>query len=459
MFCILYFLRNKFRAPTEPSQFSFIDTMNALLKLSLSCLLTATILTSCGKKDAPAENPSDEHAHEEHALTVELTQDQYRMAGIELGAVEMKNLSSVLKVNGMLDAPPQNVVSVSPRIGGYVRSTPLLQGLRVRKGQTLAVLEHEDVIRLKQDFLETRSRLEFAKAEFERQEALQKDNINAVKTFQQSASDYKSLQARNAALKQRLALIGVNGDNLREGDISATYSITSLMDGYVAEVNITLGKFVAPSDALCRIINTEHIHAELTVFERDAPKLRVGQRVRFTLVNETEERTAKVYLIGREITSDRTVRVHAHLEKEDGRLLPNTALKALIELGEQSVSAVPDAALVNMGGKEYIFITAEEKKEEHHHDDGEKHEPNEKEAAEKNDEHHEEHHEEHNDGAHFTFQMVEVKRGVAAGGFTEVMLPESFDRKTTKVVVKGAYSLLSQMKNAGESGGGDEHGH
>lgn len=434
--------------------------MNSFIKLSLSCLVASAILVSCGKKDAPAEKPTEEHAHEEHTPTVELTQDQYTMAGIELGAVEKKNLSSVVKVNGMLDAPPQNVVSVSPRIGGYIRSTPLLQGLRVRKGQTLAVLEHQDVATLQQEFLETRSRLEFAEAEFKRQEALQKENINAVKTFQQTAADYKSLQSRFASLKQRLALIGVNGDKLRDNDVSATYSITSPMDGYVAEVNVTLGQFVSPNDVVCRIINTSHVHAELTVFERDAPKLREGQRVRFTLVNETEERTAKVYLIGREITKDRTVRVHAHLDKDDGRLVPNTALKALIELGEQSVTAVPNAALVSADGKDYIFVAAEE----HHHEDGDKHEPNEKEAAHNDTDHKEgeaksdEHHEEHEHGKRFTFQMVEVKRGASAGGFTEVLLPEHFNRTATKIVVKGAYSVLSQMKNA-EGGGGDEHGH
>jgi cobalt-zinc-cadmium efflux system membrane fusion protein len=400
--------------------------MNPFIKLSLSCLIASAMLVSCGKKDAPVEKPTEEHTHEIHISTVELTQDQYTMAGIELGTVEMKNLSSVMKANGMLDAPPQNVVSISPRIGGYIRSTPLLQGLRVRKGQTLAVLEHQDVATLQQEFLETRSRLEFAEAEFKRQETLQTENISALKTFQQTAADYKSLQSRFASLKQRLALIGVNGDKLRDNDVSATYSITSPIDGYVGAVNITMGQFVSPNDILCRIINTSHVHAELTVFERDAPKLREGQRVRLRLVNETEERMAKIYLIGHEITKERTLRVHAHLDKEDGKLLPNTALTALIELGEQSLPAVPDASVVSADGKDYIFAFIE-------HDSAE-HKKSERQQLESR-------------NIHFVFQMVEVKRGAAAGGFTEVLLPESFNRTATKIVTKGAYSLLSQMKS------------
>jgi cobalt-zinc-cadmium efflux system membrane fusion protein len=39
---------------------------------------------------------------------------------------------------------------------------------------------------------------------------------------------------------------------------------------------------------------------------------------------------------------------------------------------------------------------------------------------------------------------------VSDGGFTQIILPEGFDIKTAKVVIKGAYNLLSAKKNAGE---------
>jgi cobalt-zinc-cadmium efflux system membrane fusion protein len=46
--------------------------------------------------------------------------------------------------------------------------------------------------------------------------------------------------------------------------------------------------------------------------------------------------------------------------------------------------------------------------------------------------------------------MIEVQKGITKDGYTEVILPESLDIKTTRVVVKGAYNLLSAKKNAGE---------
>ncbi len=54
-------------------------------------------------------------------------------------------------------------------------------------------------------------------------------------------------------------------------------------------------------------------------------------------------------------------------------------------------------------------------------------------------------------GKPFTeYKMIEVKKGVTSSGYTEIILPEGFDIKSAKVVIKGAYNLLSAKKNAGE---------
>jgi cobalt-zinc-cadmium efflux system membrane fusion protein len=46
--------------------------------------------------------------------------------------------------------------------------------------------------------------------------------------------------------------------------------------------------------------------------------------------------------------------------------------------------------------------------------------------------------------------MIEVKKGISNSDYTEISLPEGFDITSTKVVIKGAYNLLSAKKNAGE---------
>ena len=172
--------------------------------------------------------------------------------------------------------------------------------------------------------------------------------------------------------------------------------------------------FINPTDVMFKIVDTEHLHAELTVFEKDIPKLKIGQKVRFTLAQETQERTATVHLIGREINENRTVRIHCHLDKEDKELLPGMYLKAYVEAGTQSVTALPDDAIVAFEGINYIFVMVPSYKKETHY-----------------------------------FKMIQVTKGVSELGYTEVQLLKEVNAESS-VVIKGAFDILAKLKNSEE---------
>jgi len=103
------------------------------------------IFASCVTK---TEETKQEGHHEEAPNTVEFTDEQYKVANVTLGNVEMKALSGAIKVNGMLDVPPQNLVSVSAPMGGFVKSTELLQGLKVKKSKVIAVIQNAEDIQI-----------------------------------------------------------------------------------------------------------------------------------------------------------------------------------------------------------------------------------------------------------------------------------------------------------------------
>ncbi|WP_206022579.1 efflux RND transporter periplasmic adaptor subunit [Pseudoflavitalea sp. G-6-1-2] len=378
------------------------------------------------EKEAGAKEAGQEGHHEEGKGEVELTPDQARSIGVETGNVSVRTLSGTIKVNGTLDVPPQQMLSVSAPMGGFLRSSEMLQGKYVRKGELIATLEDPAYLQLQQDYLESASQLDFLKAEFERQEELLKENINAKKTFEQAKANYRSMQAKLAGLKAKLQLAKIDMSRLSKGEIQPTINIHAPISGYVTEVNVNLGKYVNPTDVMFEIVDTEHLHAELTVFEKDVPKLKIGQKVRFILANELKERMATVYLIGREISADRTVRIHCHLDKEDRELLPGMYLTAFVETKNEQLPSVPETAVVNYEGKNYIFI----KEEEAGHDDPKK------EAG----------------APHLHYKAVEVQTGVSELGYVAIQLPQGFDVKATPIVFKGAYDLLSKWKNSGEEG-------
>ncbi|RLJ79397.1 efflux RND transporter periplasmic adaptor subunit [Pedobacter alluvionis] len=371
-------------------------------------------LAGCSSPNAEKE-PEKDAVHEERDI-VTLTPEQHKLSEITLGDIELKELSGTTKVNGMLDLPPQSLVSISTPLEGIVKSTNMLQGKRVAKGELVAVMQNPEFIQMQQDYLDYKSQLQFLKQELDRQEELAKENVNSKKALQKARSEYQSVSARLLGQRSKLSIMNISFPALEKGQIQKTFNLYTPMAGYVTQVNTNIGAFANTTDVLFKIADTEHLHAELTVFEKDVPKLKLGQKVRFVLANEEKERMATVYLIGREISKERTVQIHCHLDKEDTQLLPGMYLKAYVESGMNKVEALPDAAIVEFEGKKIVFINQP--------------------AA--------------TDSSIYRYRMMEVKTGVAENGYTQVSFGGQINN--AKVVIKGAYDLLSKVKNAEEEG-------
>jgi membrane fusion protein, heavy metal efflux system len=372
------------------------------------------------------EAPAAEEHHDEEETVVELTEEQMKTADIVLGTIGNKQISGTIRVNGKLDVPPQQLVSISAPLGGFLKSTSLLEGSRVKKGQLIATIENLDFIQIQQDYIEAKSQFDLAKADYDRQQELAKDNVNSQKTLQQAQSNFKTWQAKYISLEEKLRVLNIKAADVENGSIKSTINLYSPIEGYVTEVSVNIGKFASPTDVLFEIVDTEHLHAELIVFEKDVLKLKIGQKVRFTLANETTDRMATIYLIGRAIGENRTVQIHCHIDKEDKELLPGMYLSGIVETGGALVPALPDEALIDYQGKKYVFVLTEESHQENEKSEGQ-----------------------HEEGKHF--EMIEVNVGHSELGFTEILPNDSL--KNAQIAIKGGYSLLSKMKNSEEEGG------
>lgn len=366
------------------------------------------LLMSCADKasDLPIESVSTSIPDE-----VNLTEAQLKLIGLKLGKIESRTISATIKANGMLDVPPQNMVTVAAVLGGFVKQTDLLQGMQVKKGQVIAVMEDPAYIQMQQEYLESKSQLDFNEMEYRRQQELAKENINAQKTLQQAQSNFLSAKAKVAGLKSKLKMINIAVADLENGNIKSEVNIYAPISGYVTQVHVNLGMYVNPRDVMFKIVDTKHLHAEITVYEKDVLKIKIDQRVRFQLANETTERIARVYLVGKEISPDRTVRVHCHLEKEDTDLLPGMYLNALFETSVGNVPSLPEQAVINFEGADYVFITKNETDR--------------------------------------IYKMIKVTKGVTESGYSEITLPQGID-PSSLIVTEGAYDLLAYLKNTEE---------
>jgi len=387
---------------------------NSISKLFFPVIILAMV--SCGGNKANEEAKVEEENLPEDI--VEMRADQKKLANIETGAIEMRALSATLKTNGVVAVAPQNLATVCMPMGGFVKSTTLLPGNAVSKGQVLAVIENQDFIDIQQNYLEAKNKLVFAESEFKRHSELFKNDVYSQQNVQEVTANYKSLEAQTNALEQKLLLIGVNPANLHENTISRTVSLLSPINGYVKAVNVSIGKYVTPSDVLFEIVNSDKLLLELTLFEKDADKVSVGQKIRFFINNEAEQHEAVIYQTGKSINADKTYTAYATVSSDCKNILPGMYVNATIETSGNKVTSLPSEAIVTFDDKDYIFIYEKDKVE---------------------------------DGNPFTeYRMIPVQKGVSDIGFTEVILPQGFDIANSKVVIKGAYNLLSAKKNAGE---------
>jgi membrane fusion protein, heavy metal efflux system len=386
------------------------------MKVKILYLLTTFFLLSACKDNSFKDLDGDDETGASPAQLVlrtnmvSLSRAQIKNIGLRLGSTKMAAMSEEIKVNGIVDVPPSNLASISAPMPGYVKMVDLVPGSPVKKGQTICILEHPDVVTLQQDFLENSSKLVFLKQDLERQAELNREEVGALKKLQAARAEYEITDARVHALRARLKMIGIKPESIKENELSGRYNVLAPFNGFIKAVHINLGKYAGPNDVLFEIINKDHLHLELKVFEKDIPQIKIGQKIRFTLSNDpNKEYGAEVYLIGSTFEADsRAVNIHAHLQPERNDLLPGSYVNASILAGQASEVTLPEKAVIMNNNRFYIFIQE-----------------------------------------HISFKKIEIKAGHVENGLISVSIPDKY-ALSKHIVINGAYYLESILTNTTE---------
>ena len=372
------------------------------MKNPIIILIIAFFVFSCGN-DKTTDN--NEPIQSEETMVM-LTDAQYNNAKIVIGEPESKFISATVKATGKTDVPPQNLVSISAPLGGYLKSTRLMPGMKVRKGEVLATLEDQQFIQLQQDYLTAKAKFSFNETEFKRQKELNENKATSDKIFEQTKANYQTEYVLMKSLEEKLKLIGLNPQKITADNISRSVNILSPIDGFVSAVNVNIGKYINPVDVLFELVNPNDVLLELTVYEKDVDKLAVGQKVTaVTNTNQNKKYTLSVSLISRNL-SNNSVQVLCKFEEPAKDLLPGMFMTAQIDLAGGEVTSLPEEAIVRFGNKHYVFLEVENKR----------------------------------------YEMQEVQIGSTENGYTAVENTENLKR----VVTKGAYTLLMALKNVSE---------
>ena len=389
-------------------------------------MLIAFTLTSCG--DSKTEDGHDEATHSEteenhtegEAEEVMLTAQQFEALQMEIDTLAQRNMSGYVEANGTLEVPPQNEANITALAGANVASIEVIEGDEVKKNQAVAYLSHPSIIQIQSDYLNAYSNSRFLKQEYERQKRLYKAGVASGMNFQKATADYQSSTAMVNGLEAQLRQYNINVNGVRNGTIYQRVALRSPIAGVVEKVFIKTGQYVEPQTNLMEIVDTDHVHADLMVFEKDVDRVKKGQQVRFSVQSRPgTELVAEIYSVGKTFEQDpKAVHVHAEIENKGGGLIPGMYIKGRIEVDndETAETALPESAIITEGGRDYVFKAQRE-------------------------------------GNTWSFIPVEVTTGEKDGDWIAIRFFETPDPKT-RFAFNNAYYLMGEMKK-----GETEHEH
>lgn len=322
----------------------------------LYIILFSLVLVSCGNSEKNNETVIEESLKPNEII---ISQSQFTSQNMELGELKEQSFNHTIKTTGMIDVPPQNKAIISAFLGGYITKTPLLIGDKVEKGQVLVTLENPEFIQIQQEYLEISEQLNYLKSEFNRQKTLFDENITSQKNFLKAESAYKSSLALCNGLRKKLLMLHINPTSVDNGIISSSLNLYSPIEGYITKVNVSNGTYVSPADVIMEIVDTDHIHLELSVFEKDILNIKKGQDILFKIPeasNDTFE--AEVHLVGTTIDENsRIVKVHGHLNDESkADFIVGMFVEADIIINSKNSLALPKDAVIELDDNYFALV-------------------------------------------------------------------------------------------------------
>lgn len=394
----------------------------------VTLLVAITFFTACmGEGNEASIVGNEKGLNDEVGLDTEegelrLSSLKFNSLEIKLDSLSVRPLSGLVEANGQLEVPPQHEATITAVLGANVVTIDVIEGDKVSKGQILGRLSHPNLTQLQTNYIKALSQMQYLEKEMERQKKLYEEEVGSGKTYQQTLADYQSTKGEVDGLEVQLNQVGLNAIEIRNEGIRQNVPVISPIDGYIEKVKVQIGQFVDPQSELFMIVNTDHIHADLMVFEKDVHKVKKGQDIFFSVESVPGATlSAKIYSVGKQFEQNpKAVHVHAEIKEKQDFLIPGMYINGKIHTGTKSVFALPEEAIIEEEGKPYIFLATS------HQEDGK---------------------------TEWAFKAVEVRAGLIDDGWVEIKLLEPLP-KGAKVALNKAYYLISEMKK-----GETEHDH
>ncbi len=256
---------------------------------------------------------------------------------IEVQLVKSGALDNKLVVTGSVLA--NESLELTSEESGKITGLYFKEGKRVKKGELLLQINDEEIRaqlekekynqKLNQDIENRQRKL------LEKDAISQEEYDNALNRLNTNTADLKLLEAQ-----------------LDKTQIIAPF------DGVIGLRYISDGAYITPSTIVATLYNISPAKIEFAVPGRYSTQVRPGQKILFTIENDTQDFEGEVYAIEPRIDpTTRTLKIRAIAENSKGLLLPGQFVKVgLILSSVSNAILVPTEAVIPDLNNHKVFI-------------------------------------------------------------------------------------------------------
>ena len=332
--------------------------MNIIYKSILLAAIFFVMGCTADKEASPVTESS-----EQESTIISISKNQFEASGMANGQLEKKRFVKAISVNGKINLPNKSKAIVSSIMSGTIGSINLLEGQWIKKGQPLFTVTNPELIDLQEQYFVLKSKIEYLREEQKRKQQLVNEKLSPKQELLLAQSEYQINQAKFKTVGQKLKMYGVKADNLSIDQMSSSLTIYSPISGYVSGINALRGQYIDPSTEVIVIDNKSNIYLALNVLEQDASLISNGQDISFTVTGSSEVYNAIIHLISPSVNDNGMVTVHCKII-DAKKLIPGMYATADMILESNEANALPEDAIVQIEGKNYILVQSTKSNEE-----------------------------------------------------------------------------------------------
>jgi len=294
---------------------------------------------------------------------IEITKAQFDSEKMKIGEPMLHPFSDVVYFTGNIIPATDGRVQISLLLPGIIKDIHTKPGQAINKGSAMFEVSGNEFIDQQKDFAESSAIVSRLKNDYLRAKELYSENISSQKDYTYAESNYYAENAMYNALKIKLESIGLDVSKIEKGEFYSSYTLKSPINGFVTNINATIGQYIDPQQNIAEIIDDKSFQLKLNVFEKNISKLKTGQMLEFYLNgNKSSKYNATINSVGKSILPEsKSIECYAVIENpSDINIINNQFVEGEVFTSADSVLSVPESSIINSENESYVLLFEKE---------------------------------------------------------------------------------------------------